>query len=77
MDQHLKMHRIIKFNQEAQLRIYVNTKKKLKKNSKKDFKKDFFKLMNNAVLIRKCGKSRNNKLIETETRRNFLVLKPN
>ena len=44
-----KVHRMIKFNQNAQLKLYVVMKKsKFRKKTKNDFEKDFFKLMNNV-----------------------------
>ena len=43
------MHRIIKLNQEAWLKPYINMNTELRKNANSDFKKDFFSLMKNAV----------------------------
>ena len=52
------MNRMMKLDQEACLRTYIDIKKELRKNAK-NFKKDFsnFKLMNNSVLKKwKSGK---------------------
>ena len=71
-----KVHRMIKFNQKAQLNSYIYMNTDLRKEAKNDFEKDFFKLMNNSV-FGKCEKTRDIKLVTTEKRRNYLLSKPN
>ena len=56
----------------------MNTK--LRKHASNNFEKEFFKLMNNKVYKKTMeneAKNTNIKLLMTETRRNYLVLKPN
>ena len=44
-----KVYRVIKFNQKAWLKPYIDMNAKLKQKPKNNFEKDFFKLVNNAV----------------------------
>ena len=56
----------------------MNTK--LRKHANNNFEKEFFKLMNNKVYKKTMENEAKNtdiKLLMTETRRNYLVLKPN
>ena len=75
-----KVHRIIRFNQKALLKSYIDMNTDLRKKAKNDFQKYIFKLRNNSVFgktmenVRKQGDM---KLVTTEKRRNYLVSEPN
>ena len=75
-----KVYKVIKFNQNAWLKPYIDMNTYLRKNAKNDFEKDLFTLTNNAVFektMKNVRKHRNIKLVTTERRRNYLVSEPN
>ena len=71
---------MIKFNQNAWLKRYIDKNADIRKKVKNDFEKDFLKLMNNAVFgetMEHVKKHRDIELVTTERRRNYLVSEPN
>ena len=71
---------MIKFNQNARLKSYIDMNTKLRQKAKHDFEKDFLKLMDNAVFgetTENVRKHRNIKLVTTEIRRKYLISEPN
>ena len=75
-----KAHKVIQFNQEVQLKEYIDINTKLRKEVKNDFEKDFFELICNSYFgktmenVRKQGDI---KLVTTDKRRNQLISEPN
>ena len=59
-----KDHRVIKFNEEAWLKPYIDMNTELNKKQTNDFHKDFFKLINNSGF----GKSMENEMKHRDTK---------
>ena len=75
-----KVHKVIEFNQETWLKLYIDMDTELRKLARNDFEKDLFKLMNNSVFgktMENIRKHRDIKLVTTNKKRSKLVSEPN
>ena len=75
-----KNHRVIEFNQNEWLKLYIDMNTELRKAAKIDFEKDLFNLMNNSVFgktMENIRKHRYIKLVTTDKKRSKLVSEPN
>ena len=51
-----KVYRVIQFNQNIWLKLYIDMNTKLRKEAKHNFEKDCFKPINNAIFGKNYGK---------------------
>ena len=75
-----KVHKVIKFNQNAWPKPYIDMNTDLRKQAKNDFEKYLFKLMNNSDFGKTMEKVREHRyinLVKTERRRDYLASEPN
>ena len=73
-------NRVIRLNQNAGLKSYIEMNTNLRKKAKSDFGMEKFNFMNNGVFgktMANVRKHREIKFVTTERRRNYLVAEPN
>ena len=71
-----KVHKMIKFSQNAWLKLDIDMNTDLRKKAKDDFENDFFKLMNNEIFVKTIEhvtKHKDIKLVTTKRKRNYLL----
>ena len=74
------IHKVLRFNQRAWLKEYIDLNTELRKNAENDFDKDFYKITSNAVYgktVENVRKHKIIKLVNNDTKRNKLVSEPN
>ena len=74
-----KVHAAVKFNQQAWMKIYIDTNTEMRNRATSDFEKDFWKLMNNSAfgkMIEQVRKRQNVNLVFREDQAINLLKKP-
>ena len=75
-----KVHRVIRFNQRAWLKSYINMNTRKRMEEQNEFEKNFFKLMISSVYgktMENLRKHRDIKLVTTDEKRSKLISEPN